>query len=158
MKSIFRGTSCAAATLLLASPAVAGRPMTIKDLIGAVRVSDPQLSPDGRLVAFVRTTTDVSTGARNADIWVVPADGSGPPRLLVGGEKSENTPRWSPDGKHFAFISTRASGGDLFIADADGNNVRQITRLPSGENTSGGCTPASTFVRARTLPPSASAT
>jgi dipeptidyl aminopeptidase/acylaminoacyl peptidase len=132
MKSIFRGASCAAATLLLASPAMAGRPMTIKDLIGAVRVADPQLSPDGRLVAFVRTTTDVTTGARNADIWVVPADGSGAPRLLVGGEKSENTPRWSPDGRHIAFISTRASGGDLFIADADGNNVRQITRLPSG--------------------------
>src|SRR5215467_10820666 len=78
--------------------AQSARPMTIQDLIGAVRVSDPQLSPDGKLVAFVRTTTDVATGKRNADIWVVPADGSGPARLLVGGEKSENTPRWAPDG------------------------------------------------------------
>ena len=51
------------------------RPMTIDDLIGAVRVTDPQLSPDGRRVAFVRTTTDVKSGKRNADIWVVPAEG-----------------------------------------------------------------------------------
>jgi dipeptidyl aminopeptidase/acylaminoacyl peptidase len=132
MKHISRGGACAAAVLLFAAPAAAARPMTIQDLIGAVRIADPQLSPDGKLVAFVRTTTDVPGGKRNADIWVVPADGSGPPRLLIGGEKAENTPRWSPDGKHIAFISTRSSGGDLFIADADGNNIRQITKLPSG--------------------------
>src|SRR5262245_36164037 len=116
----------------VASPAAAARPMTIQDLIGAVRVSHPQLSPDGKLVAFVRTTTDVATGKRNADIWVVPADGSGPARLLVGGDKSENTPRWAPDGRHIAFISTRNSGGDIFIADADGSNIRQVTKLPAG--------------------------
>src|SRR5437764_1268124 len=86
--------------------AAGGRPMTIQDLLGAIRVTDPQLSPDGRLVAYVRTTTDVATGRRNADIWAVPADGSGPPRLLVGGEKTENTPRWLPDGR-LAFISNR---------------------------------------------------
>src|SRR3954469_592747 len=126
------GAACTAALLAFASPAAAARPMTIQDLLTAVRVSDPQLSPDGRLVAFVRTTTDVSSGKRNADIWVVAADGSAPPRLLIGGEKSENTPRWSPDGRHIAFISTRSSGGDLFIADADGSNIRQVTRLPQG--------------------------
>src|ERR1700730_18078095 len=92
-----RAAIYAAAWLSLASPAVAARPLTITDLLGAVRVADPQLSPDGRQVAFVRTTTDVGTGKRNADIWVVPADGSGPPRLLIGGDKSENTPRWVPD-------------------------------------------------------------
>ena len=52
-----------------------GRAMTIDDLIGAVRVADPQLSPDGRTVAYVRTTTDLKSGRRNADLWVVPADG-----------------------------------------------------------------------------------
>ena len=48
--------------------------MTIQDLLGAVRIADPQLSPDGKTVVFVRTTTDVATGKRNADIWSVPAD------------------------------------------------------------------------------------
>src|SRR6516164_1366874 len=95
------------AGVLTAAPAFAARPMTITDLLTAVRVSDPQLSPDGKLVAYVRTTTDPATLKRNSDIWVVPADGSTAPKLLVGGEKAENTPRWSPDGKHLAFISTR---------------------------------------------------
>src|SRR6476661_11106978 len=107
----------AAALLSLASPAAAARPMTIQDLLGAVRVADPQLSPDGRLVAFVRTTTDLATGKRNADIWVVPSDGSAPPRLLIGGEKSENTPRWDPSGEHIAFISSRDGEPQIYIAN-----------------------------------------
>ena len=122
----------ASALLALAVPAAAERPMTILDLLTAVRVSDPQLSPDGRLVAFVRTTTDLSAGKRNADIWVVPADGSAPPRLLVGGEKNENTPRWDPDGSHIAFISTRDGDPQIYIADANGSNVRQFTKVAGG--------------------------
>ncbi|HVD93409.1 MAG TPA: S9 family peptidase [Vicinamibacterales bacterium] len=122
----------ASALLALAVPAAAERPMTIQDLLTAVRVSDPQLSPDGRLVAFVRTTTDLSAGKRNADIWVVPADGSASPRLLVGGDKSENTPRWDPDGSHIAFISTRDGDPQIYIADASGGNVRQFTKVAGG--------------------------
>ena len=127
-----RAVASAAALLAFASPAAAARPMTIQDLLGSVRVADPQVSPDGRLVAFVRTTTDVTSGKRNADIWVVPADGSGPPRLLIGGDKSENTPRWAPDGQHIAFMSTRDGEPQIYIANADGSNVRQFTKVAGG--------------------------
>jgi dipeptidyl aminopeptidase/acylaminoacyl peptidase len=122
----------AAALLAAASPASAQRPMTLDDLLGAVRVADPQVSPDGRTVAFVRTTTNVATGARNADIWSVAADGTSAPKLLVGGEKSENTPRWSPDGRRLAFISTRDGAPNVYIADADGGNVRAVTKAAGG--------------------------
>jgi dipeptidyl aminopeptidase/acylaminoacyl peptidase len=123
----------AAACCVCALPVTAvARPMTIHDLLAAVRVSDPQLSPDGRVVAFVRTTTDATTGQRNADIWVVPADGSGPPRLLIGGDHTENTPRWSPDGHQLALISTREGGAQVWIADADGRNIRRVTKLSAG--------------------------
>jgi dipeptidyl aminopeptidase/acylaminoacyl peptidase len=108
-----------------------GRAMTIEDLLGGVRVSDPQLSPDGRSVAYLRTTTDVKSGRRNADIWMVAADG-GEPRELVGGEKSENTPRWSPDGRRLAFISTRDGAAQVYVADAGGASVRKITDLSMG--------------------------
>ena len=75
------------AAMLVASSALAARPMSITDLLTAVRVGDPQLSPDGTVVAYVRTTTDPTTLKRNMDIWVVPADGSGAPKLLVLFEK-----------------------------------------------------------------------
>ncbi len=107
-----------------AAQRAAGRAMTIEDLIAAVRISDPQLSPDGRTVVFVRTTTDPKTGGRNADIWSVPADGSGDAKPLIGGEKTENTPRWSPDGKRLAFISNRDGAPQVYVADADGSNIR----------------------------------
>jgi dipeptidyl aminopeptidase/acylaminoacyl peptidase len=115
-----------------AGEAVSGRPMTIDDLITAVRVSEPQLSPDGQSVAFVRTTTDGETGRRNADIWMVPADGSAASRLQIGGDSSELTPTYAPDGKRLAFISTRAGAPQVFIAGADGAEPRQITRLAMG--------------------------
>ena len=111
--------------------AQAGRPMTINDLLVAVRVADPQLSPDGRSVAFMRTTTDAAAFRRNADIWIVPADGSAVPRAFIAGDKSENTPRWLPDGR-LAFISTRDGEPQVYVADAGGANIRRITNVSGG--------------------------
>ncbi len=117
---------------LLISVTASARPMTIQDLLTAVRISDPQASPDGRLVAFVRTTTDAPTGQRNADIWVVAADGSSAPRLLIGGDRAENTPRWAPGGKQIAFVSTRGGAPQVYVADVEGRNIRQVTKLANG--------------------------
>jgi dipeptidyl aminopeptidase/acylaminoacyl peptidase len=108
------------------------RPMTIDDLITTVRVADPVLSPDGRTVLFVRTTTDPKDGRRNADIWAVPADGSTASKGFIEGERSENTPRFSPDGKRIAFISTRDGAAQVYVADATGANVKQVTKLAAG--------------------------
>jgi dipeptidyl aminopeptidase/acylaminoacyl peptidase len=110
------------------------RPMTIDDLITAVRVSEPQLSPDGKTVVYVRTTTDGTSGQRNADIWAVPADGSAAPRLLIGGDKGESSPRFLPDGR-LAFISTRDGTPQIYVADADGSDAKQTTKLAAGAQT-----------------------
>jgi len=105
--------------------------MTIADLITAVRVGDPQVSPDGQRVAFVRTTTDSATGKRNADIWVVAADGSSRPRPLIAGPGSDDTPRFLGDGR-IAFISARSGTPQVYLADASGRHVRAVTRLSGG--------------------------
>ena len=108
------------------------RPMTIDDLISAIRVSDPQLSPDGKRVVYTRTTTALDSGKRNSDIWVVPADGSAAPRQFVGGDKSESTARFTPDGKRVLFISNRDGAPQIYAADAEGRGVKQITRISGG--------------------------
>ena len=110
----------------------AARPMTLDDLLKAVRVSDPQLSADGRNVAFVRTTTDLDSGKRNADVWLMPADGSAPARALTRNEKSDNTPRLSPDGTRVAFISTRSGAPQIYILDLSGGEPRKLTDLAAG--------------------------
>jgi dipeptidyl aminopeptidase/acylaminoacyl peptidase len=121
-----------AGSLLVAGLAAqAGRPMTIHDLLVAVRIADPQLSPDGRTVAFVKTTTDAGTFRRNADIWIVPADGSAAARPFISGDRSENTPRWLPDGR-FAFISSRDGEPQVYIAAANGSTRDKITNISGG--------------------------
>lgn len=108
--------------------------MTIDDLITTVRVSEPQLSPDGKTVAYVRTTTDGTAGQRNADIWAVPADGAAAPKLLIGGEKGESSPRFLPDGR-LAFISTRDGAPQIYVANADGSDAKPLTKLAAGAQT-----------------------
>jgi dipeptidyl aminopeptidase/acylaminoacyl peptidase len=124
----------AAAIGMAQSPggAAAGRPMAIDDLIGAVRVTDPQVSPDGGRVAFVRTTTDLKSGKRNADIWIVPSDSSAAPRELIGGAQSETSPRFSPDGRRLAFIATRDGAPQVYIADVGGTGAKKITDVAVG--------------------------
>jgi len=108
------------------------RPMTIDDLITAIRVSEPRISPDGRQVMFTRTTTALDRGRRNADIWSVPADGSAPSNELIGGDKTENSPRFTPDGRHIAFISNRDGAAQVYLADAGGGGVKQVTKVSGG--------------------------
>jgi dipeptidyl aminopeptidase/acylaminoacyl peptidase len=121
----------AASLLTIPVLSQSGRPMSIRDLIVAVRVADPQLSPDGQTVAYVRTTTDPTAGKRNADIWSVPASG-GASKAFIIGEKSENTPRWAPDGKSIAFISSRDGDPQVYVAGTDGANVRRVTNISGG--------------------------
>src|SRR5262245_26785236 len=132
MRLFIAGVAICSTAITVSSQPTAGRAMKIDDLIGAIRVTDPQLTPDGRQVAFVRTTTDLKSGERNADIWTVPADGSSEPRELIVGNKTDNTPRFSPDGRHLAFISTRDGAPQVFFADAKGGDVRKITSLAMG--------------------------
>jgi dipeptidyl aminopeptidase/acylaminoacyl peptidase len=127
--------SLLASILVLGTASTAGaqaaRPMKIDDLIGAIRISDPQLSPDGRTVAFVRTTTDLASGRRNSDIWVVPADGSSPPRAWIESPKSDDTPRFLPGGR-VVFISARDGSSQVYLADGTGQGVRAITKAGAG--------------------------
>jgi dipeptidyl aminopeptidase/acylaminoacyl peptidase len=109
----------------------AKRPMALTDLLTAVRVGDPQVSSDGRRVLYVRTTTSLQTGTRNADIWVVPADGTAPAKAFIESPKSDNSPRFLPGGR-VAFMSSRDRAPQVYVADADGKNSKALTKLAAG--------------------------
>ena len=82
----------------------AKRPMEIADLFRFVRIADPQLSPDGTLVAWQAATVIQESNGSSSSLWIAPADGSQAPRALttVAGTTKDARPRWSPRGWHCA--------------------------------------------------------
>lgn len=88
------------------------RGITPEDYFAFEFVSDPRISPDGRMVAFVVTTIDQRQNRRVSNIWLVSADGSVPPRQITTSPQSSTSPRWSRDGKYLAFLSARPSASD----------------------------------------------
>ncbi|MBA3354580.1 MAG: S9 family peptidase [Pyrinomonadaceae bacterium] len=70
-------------------------------------VTDPQISPDGKLVAYVVTKVDRAQNRRATSIWMVATDGSRPPWQFTTSPQASNSPRWSPNGRWLAFLSSR---------------------------------------------------
>jgi dipeptidyl aminopeptidase/acylaminoacyl peptidase len=102
------------------------RAMTVDDVMRLRAVSDPRISPDGRLVAFVVTQADMKTNFRNSDVWLVAAEG-GDPRPLTGSPRRDDAPQWSPDAKRLAFISDRDGRAQVYSIRIDGGEPQRIT-------------------------------
>src|SRR6202162_2527158 len=84
------------------------RATAFQDLIPMHRLSEPQISPDGKWVAYTVATPNLETNNTSRDIWIVSV-ASGEPRQLTH-SGSGTRPRWAPDGQNLAFISARAEG------------------------------------------------
>jgi dipeptidyl aminopeptidase/acylaminoacyl peptidase len=106
----------------------AKHPIQFEDLMKVQRLSDPQVSPDGRWVAYVETSVDLAANKKTSHIWIVPAEG-GQARQLTRGEGAESRPRWSPDGDRLAFISTRGGKSQVWILPLNGGEAHAVTTI-----------------------------
>jgi dipeptidyl aminopeptidase/acylaminoacyl peptidase len=105
--------------------------MVPEDVYELTAVSDPRLSPDGKLTAFVVTRVDPEESEYRSAIWVVPTNGSEEPRELTSGTKADGAPRFSPDGSRVAFTSNRdGEKKQLYVLPLRGGEAQQLTDLP----------------------------
>jgi dipeptidyl aminopeptidase/acylaminoacyl peptidase len=114
----------ALASFVSIATAQESRRFTVEDLLKVRRVGDPQISPDGKRVAF--TIGDVNWDANKVvtQIYAMSIDG-GSMKQLTNGASSATAPRWSPDGKKIAYTT----GGQIWVMDNDGDHKDQVTTI-----------------------------
>ena len=123
-----------AVAVTVSSPAAAQRPVEARDLLRIREVSDPQVSPDGAWVAYTVSTSDTVEDKRDADVWMTRWDGKRSVRLTYSKER-EHSPRWSPNGRYLAFLSSREDSSEVeqvWLLDRTGGEAERLTDLPGG--------------------------
>ena len=109
---------------------LAAAPLAPEDYATMPTISAPQLSPDGRRVAYVVTRADMERSAYDSDVWVVDADGRNQLQLTRA-SGVDARPRWSPDGRRIAFLSDRDGRNAIWLLDVAGGEPARLTGEPT---------------------------
>jgi len=136
-----RSLAFLAALLFLAAPgpaeeapatpeqeAAAAREFQALDVFGLEYADEPQISPDGRQIVYVRNGFDIRTDQPRANLWAIDADGANH-RPLLADRESYGSPRWSPDGTRIAYVSGAEGSPQLFVRWMDSGQTALITDL-----------------------------
>lgn len=118
---------------MLSAQTVAKRLITPQDLWAMKRLSNVELSPDGRTAAVVVQEWNIEKNKSTSNIWLVPVAG-GEPRKLTTAQAGDGAPAWSPDGTRIAFVSKRGEdkAPALYVIRTDGGEAERILELPYG--------------------------
>ncbi len=114
------------------------RAITLDDLAKLRSVGDPQVSPDGKWVAYTVGTVDAEKDRRDTDLWMASWDGSQQIRLTATPDSGETMPRWSPDGRYLAFLSARGDeeekkkGSQVWLLNRAGGEAQKLTDIKGG--------------------------
>jgi dipeptidyl aminopeptidase/acylaminoacyl peptidase len=113
------------------------RRITPDDLLALQLAGEPQLSPDGKRLAYVVARIDKEQNEYRHQLVMMEAAPGARPVPFTGGPKSDKNPRWSPDGAQLAFISNRSGKNQIWVMSTHGGEARQLTRFKEGV----GCAP-----------------
>ncbi|MGQ0429325.1 MAG: S9 family peptidase [Gammaproteobacteria bacterium] len=131
----FVGLGLALVVLATTAAEAPKRPITHEDVWLMQRVGAPELSPDGRWVVVSVSQPAYEEDRKSSDLWLVPADGSAPPRQITFTTGSESNPSWSPDSKRIAFAAKREGQEEtqIHVLDvAGGGEARRVTDVATG--------------------------
>jgi len=132
--SLILAAVAVSAASLRAAPETPRRPFSLGDVERLRTVSGPEVSPDGRWVAYTVRTPDPKEDKRTSDIWMTSMDGKESTRL-TSRKEGESAPRWSPDGRFLAFLSSRDDANEesqLWLLPRAGGEAEKITERPGG--------------------------
>lgn len=129
--SLFCALLLACASSGAVAAAATGAPFKIDDLVRLKRLSDPQLSPDGRYVVYVLRETDMDANKGRTDLWLLDLKAKdGQPRRLTENPANDSSPRWAPDSRTIYFLSTRSGSSQVWRLSLDGGESAQVTSYP----------------------------
>ncbi|HEY6563312.1 MAG TPA: hypothetical protein VIY86_02345, partial [Pirellulaceae bacterium] len=111
------------------------RPLQVDDLFQFQRVSDPQISPDGKWVVYGVGQVSMTDNKVVSHLWMAAVDGGTPPRRLTNADKTDSHPRWSPDGRWILFESSRSGTSQLWVIPVTGGEASKLTEVATGAGT-----------------------
>jgi acylaminoacyl-peptidase len=123
--------------LMLGSPLVAenqSKPLSELDIFNLQLATDPQISPDGKRIVYVRQFQDIMTDKPHSNLWIINADGS-EHRAVTTGNFNDSTPRWSPDGTQLLYLSDRDGATQIYRRWMDSGQTACVTHVTSAPAT-----------------------
>ncbi len=133
--------SCTTSRVQIQAPSEESHPFSVHDMLAMDRISDPQVSPNGRWIVFVLRKTDLEANKGRTDLWLVGTDPAAARsteksgtelRCLTSHREGDSNPRWAPDGKSIYFLSSRSGSSQVWNIRIDGGEAKQITDEPLG--------------------------